>query len=64
MTNPSGSRGPREILRRSLLSGGAAMAASAALPATAQPRPAPRRSALAYIGTYTSHAVHGAAGHG
>ncbi len=61
---PSSGRGPREILRRSLLAGGTAMAASTALPAVAQPRPAPRRSVLAYIGTYTSHAVHGAAGHG
>jgi 6-phosphogluconolactonase len=57
-------RGPNGVLRRNLLAGGGAMAVSAAWPAAAQPRPAPRRSALAYIGTYTSHAVHGAAGHG
>ncbi len=64
MANLSNGREPKGILRRTLLAGGAATAASAALPAAAQPRPAPRRSALAYIGTYTSHAVHGAAGHG
>ena len=46
--------------RRPLMTGSAAMASSAAWPAAAQQR----RSALAYIGTYTPHAVHGAAGHG
>lgn len=62
MTNHMGGQGPGGVSRRTLLAGGVAMAASAR-PAAAQ-RPAPRRSALAYIGTYTSHAVHGAAGHG
>ncbi len=48
------------LLRRTLLAGGAAMALSTPRPAAAQQR----RSVLAYIGTYTGHAVHGAAGHG
>ena len=64
MANPLNGREPKEVLRRTLLAGGAAVAASAALPAAAQPRPTPRRSALAYIGTYTPHSVHGAPGHG
>ena len=59
MMSLANGRGP-SVLRRNLLIGGAAMAASAAWPAAAQQR----RSALAYVGTYTSHAVHGAAGHG
>ncbi len=54
------------VTRRGLLAGGASLAALATMPAAAQqPGPAnSRRFALAYIGTYTSHAVHGAAGHG
>lgn len=59
-------RGPQSITRRILLAGSAASAALAGLPASAQQRqrPASRRSALAYVGTYTPQAVHGAAGHG
>ncbi len=60
MTSLTNGCGPNSVLRRNLLTGGAAMAASAAWPAAAQQR----RSALAYVGTYTPHAVHGAAGHG
>ena len=54
------------VTRRGLLAGGASLAALATTPAAAQqPGPAnSRRFALAYIGTYTPHAVHGAAGHG
>ncbi|MGH7212058.1 MAG: lactonase family protein, partial [Acetobacteraceae bacterium] len=54
------------VTRRGLLAGGASLAALASVPAAAQQPAAPnsRRFALAYIGTYTPHAVHGAAGHG
>ena len=62
MTNHTGGQGPQGLPRRALLAGGAALAVSAR-PVAAQ-RPAPRRSALAYIGTYTPQAVRGAAWHG
>ncbi len=58
--------GPKSVMRRTLLAGGAASAALAGFPAVARQRQptASRRSGLAYIGTYTAQAVHGAAGHG
>ncbi len=66
MPNPMSGRDAKAITRRTMLTGGATLAALAGLPAAAQqrPHPAPRRSALAYVGTYTAQAVHGAAGHG
>jgi 6-phosphogluconolactonase len=64
MPHPMSGHGPQGIMRRSLLAGGAVSAALGGLPAAAQQHAASRRSILAYIGTYTPHAVHGAAGHG
>ncbi len=57
---------PGRVTRRGLLAGSASLAALASVPAAAQQpyQPNSRPSALAYFGTYTSHAVHGAAGHG
>ena len=66
MASAIGHHEPTGVTRRTLLAGGAALTASASLPAAAQQRrpSTPGRSALAYIGSYTPQAVHGATGHG
>lgn len=63
MTNRADGQASRGLSRRMLLAGGVAVAALGRS-AAAQTRQRSRRFALAYIGTYTSDAVHGAAGHG